>query len=223
MLPVKNGLGIELWGSYKDIKELYFVTLSFCADENFQDRNGFNERNQILLDFVSHLRKSYQGRRLVRDTDHFTPDPQKVYGVKISWLEMIFYIGCINYNSKFSIVSKFDLAMFLQLEFWLEKSMIEYDEKGGNELKKYINSFINYNNEYLIIYYNFLDYEFFKLKGGKMPFRKLSKILSKAIDFSDENKLFLEELKREAKVLDCEINELVINDDINYEKLKWIN
>tara|TARA_R110001606_G_scaffold158325_1_gene302079 strand:+ start:239 stop:901 length:663 start_codon:yes stop_codon:yes gene_type:complete len=219
MLPEKKGLGVELWGSYQDVKQLYFVIMSFTDDESFQNREGFENRNQILWDFVKHLRKSYQGRRLQRDTDHFNLDPQKVFGVKISWLEMIFYLGCINYNSKFLRVSKFDSAMFLQLEYWLEKSMIDYDEKGGNELKNYINSLINYNSELLLQYYHFLDYEFFKLNGGKKSYRKLFEILRKAVASSDENKLFLSKLNKEAKILNCEIIDLLVYDDIDKFKM----
>jgi hypothetical protein len=118
--------------------------------------------------------------------------------------------------------NKLELSLFMQFEFWLEKSAIEYDKKGGIKLEPFFSAGDFGGNERIYQLLNGINVDFLILNGGKKAFRKLPELLRRGIPFTHEYREYEIFLKQEAKRQNCEVHELSVNDNhIDYENLKW--
>lgn len=222
IIPTKKGLGVQLWGTFDDLRTVYSVVGNFWNNEDYLNNKGFENRDKLISGFSYELRKAYEGSRLKREESHFSLEPVEHLGCEISWVHFLFSLSALRHNMRNFETNKFELALFMQLEFWLEKAMIEYDEIGAKELKSYIVGAIYSSNENLYQYMRFIGEEHFRLGGGKRAFRKLPSLLKRAVYFTDDYKEYAEILKSEAKRLKCETSDLEINDDdIDYENITW--
>jgi len=117
--------------------------------------------------------------------------------------------------------NKADIAMFLHLEYWIERAMESYDSLGAKKLLPFLDSAVNTGNEYLYLYMRHINSMFFKMKGGRNSFRKLADLMRVSIYFSDDYKDFLNFLQFEAKKYSCSIDELELSDDDNIYEIEW--
>ncbi|WP_027388384.1 DUF6904 family protein [Chryseobacterium gregarium] len=62
---------------------------------------------------------------------------------------------------------------------------------------------------------------YFEMKGGKLPFRKLSELMKTAAIFTPEYKELEAFLKSEAKKYNCKIEDLEINDNNEIYEIEW--
>ncbi|MBT2561117.1 hypothetical protein J7E50_09770 [Pedobacter sp. ISL-68] len=220
-VPTKRGLGIQLWGNYDDLRTLYDVFGKFWNDPNYTENKLFEDRDRLISGFSYELRKAYEGSKLKRESSHFSLDNIEYLGVELSWVHIIFSLNALRQNMKFIESNKLDLATFLSLEYWLERSMNEFDEVGARTLIPYIDGAIESTNKHIYLYMRSINADYFTMGGGKLAFRKLSTLLRKAIYYTPEYNEHLEFLNKEAKRLKCEINDLELTDDhINYD-IKW--
>ncbi len=220
-LSTKRGLGLELWGTYDDLYLLYEVVGNFWNDEIKTKVKGFENRDALISSFSYEIRHTYQGDRLKSKTNHLTYQSGQYFGCKLSWVHIFFSLAALKYNMRFKAVSKLDTAIFLQLEYWIEKCLCSFDNCGA-ELLPYIDNAIYSANEYIYQYMRTINAEYFKLGGGKNAFRKLPQLLKKSVYGTTEYLDYWEFLKSEAKRLDCKVDDLEINDDdIDYSKIVW--
>lgn len=221
IIPTKRGLGVQIWGTFDDLTTFYNVIGNFWNQEDFLNKKGFDNRDKLISGFSYEIRKAYEGSRLKRKNSHFSFEEIEHFGCQISWVHFLFSITALRYNMRFMESSKLDLSYFLQIEYWLEKSMLEYDEKGGNELKGFISDIIYAGNENIYQFMRTINLEYFLLSGGKKAFRMLPKLLQKSIYGTKEYKEYTEQLIKDAKKLKCETTELEISDEnINYD-ISW--
>ena len=222
LMPTKNGIGVEIWGTYDDIRSIHSVVQNFWGNENNDNIKNYESRDNTISGFSKELRKTHQGKRMKRKTSHFSFEKSEHFGCKISWVHIIFSLSALRYNMRYGETNKLELSILMQFEFWLEKSAISYDEKGGMELEPFFNGAINGGTENIYQLLNSIDTDFLRLKGGKRAFRKLPELLKRGVTFTTEFQDFMKFLKQEAKILNCEISELETNDEgIDYENLKW--
>lgn len=222
LIPTKNGFGVQLWGTYDDLTTIYSVVSELWNQEDFLYKKGFDTRDDVISGFSYELRKAYGGSRLKRKYSHFSHEPIEYLGCEISWVHFLFTLAALRYNMHTYDIRKFELAILMLLESWLEKAMITFDEKGAKELIHFIEGAIYSANENLYQYMRCINAEHFRLGGGKKAFRQLPTLLKQAVYFTDEYKEYADVLKSEAKRLNCETSELEIDDDdIDYENLKW--
>ena len=222
ILPTKNGLGIEIWGTYDDLNNFYNFIGKFWNDEDKLLQKGYENRNNLISGFSYEIRKAKDESRLQRSSGHFSYESQKHFGVKISWVHILFSLTSIKFNMRFYETNKFDISQLMNFEFWLEKSMNSYDEIGAKKLIGYIEDGLYGGNEHIYQYMRGLNYDFFQMGGGKRAFRKLPELLKRGIFYTDEYKDYLSFLTRESEKLKCPISELEINDDdFDYEKIIW--
>ena len=67
-----------------------------------------------------------------------------------------------------------------------------------------------------------INLDSFLLGGGKKAFRKLPELLKRSVLYSEEYDAYKTFLNSEAKKMNCDINDLEIDDDrIDYEGIKW--
>lgn len=221
LLPTKRGIGVEIWGTYNDLRNLYEVISKFWDQEQLtgQEMDG---RDSIISGVLYEIRKAHDGQRLQKDRDHFRHVELPYFGTEISWVHILFFMHAVRYNMRIVQSDKLDLSVMLQLEYWLERAMESYDEAGARQLKPYINSGIHESSPHIFQYLLFINMEYFELGGGKTAFRKLPKLLCQAVYGTEEYKIFNSYLHAQAKQLQCDVTELDPADDhIDYGGMKW--
>lgn len=222
IIPTKNGIGVEIWGTYGDLKNLYNTISKFWNLEEFLIQSDFKNRDNLISSFSYELRKAYDGNRLKREHSHFYFEPLQYLGFQLSWVHVLFSLNALRYNMRFIESNKYDLSIFLQLEHWLEDAMIQYDEIGAKSLKHYISDGIYSGNKFIYQFMRSINYDYYLLGGGKKSFRKLPTLLKRSIFLSEEYKNYLEFLEIEAKKNNCDISDLeLIDEDSVYENIKW--
>ncbi|KGO93631.1 DUF6904 family protein [Flavobacterium subsaxonicum] len=222
IVPTQRGLGIEIWGTYEDLTTLYGITANLWGTEDKIAVKGSENRDELISGFSYELRKAYEGRRLNRKHSHFSFSEIQYYGASISWVHILFSLGALRYNMRYQENSKLDIAVVLQIEYWLEEAMNKYDTVGANSLIPYITEGITSANPYSYQFMRAINAEYFQLRGGKNAFRKLPRLLRRANIFSDEYKEYMNFLTTEALRLNCEISNLeLMDDDIDYDTIKW--
>jgi hypothetical protein len=117
--------------------------------------------------------------------------------------------------------NKYDLSIFLQLEFWLEKSMRTFDFIGSTLLIPFINDGIYASNEFLYQYMRSIDIEFFSLGGGEKSFRELPKLMKRSIYGTKEYDSYLQHLHKQSKRLKCKIDEIEFEEDNEIYSIEW--
>ncbi|TAJ08195.1 hypothetical protein DMA11_21430 [Marinilabiliaceae bacterium JC017] len=222
IVPTKRGMGVELWGDYEDLKNFYEVIGKFWNDENKLNFKGFENRDKLISGFSYEVRKAYEGSRLKRKCSHFSFEEVEYFGAQISWVHFLFSLTALKFNMRYSETTKYDISMFLQIEFWLEKAMNSYDEIGTKKLLGFIEDGLYGANEYIYHYMRSINLDYFLLGGGKRAFRKLPELLKKGIFYTEEYNNYKTFLENDAKRLECDINDMEINDDdVNYDEIKW--
>ncbi|MFZ4402109.1 MAG: DUF6904 family protein [Bacteroidales bacterium] len=222
IIPTKRGMGVELWGTYQDLNNFYEVIGKFWNDENNLNIKGFENRDKLISGFSYEVRKAFEGSRLKRNTNHFSFDTIEYFGAQISWVHFLFSISALKFNMRYIETNKFDISMILQIEFWLEKAMTNYDEIGAKYLIGFIEDGIYGANDYIYQFMRSINLDYYLLGGGKKAFRKLPELLKRGIFYTDEYKEYIDFLEKEAKRLNCTITDMEINDDdIDYMSIKW--
>ncbi len=222
ILPTKKGMGVELWGTHEDLTNFYNVIGKFWNDENKLNIKGFENRDKLISGFSYEIRKAYEGSRLKRKTSQFSLEELDYFGAQISWVHFLFSLTALKFNMRYSETTKYDISMFLQIEFWLEKAMNGFDEVGAQNLIGFIEDGLYGANEYIYHYMRSINIDYFMLGGGKKAFRQLPDLLRRGIFYTNEYKTYRAFLENDAKRLGCEINNMDINEgNIDYENIKW--
>jgi len=222
LVPTKKGLGVELWGTFVNLTTFYEIVGKFCYDDYKIDKEGFKNREFLISSFSYEIRKAKEGTRFKRKSSHFSPYDEGYFGTKFTWAHFLFSLRALKYNMGFYETNKLDIATIFNVEYWLEKSMFAYDEKGAKNLVSFIEDGLHGANPFLYHYMRSINLDFLSLGGGKKSFRELPRLLKRGVFYTDEYNEYLNFLENEAKRLNCEINDMEINDDhIDYENLKW--
>jgi hypothetical protein len=222
ILPTKRGIGVELWGNYDDLSNLYNFIGKFWNDENNLNKKDFDIRDKLLSGFSYEIRKAKEGSRFKRETSHFSFENQEYYGCQISWVHILFTLSALKYNMRYYETNKLDISHLLLIEFWLENAMKNYDEATATILAYFIEDGLYGANKYIYQYMRCINLDFLLLGGGKAAFRKLPELLRKGIFYSNEYNEYEKYLKDEAKRLNCEVTDLELDDNnFDYEKIKW--
>lgn len=215
--PAKNGIGIELWATKDDMERLYDVIGRFWEPDDTPTLEHADHRNFIISILSYEIRKSFQGGRL-RQADR--SNDLVYYGVRISWVQILFALAALRFNTRLKAMTKLEASIFLQLEYWIEHAMEAFDPVGAADLQPFFADGIHSGNQYLFQFMRGIDVEFMALGGGKKAFRQLPRLLKQAIYGTNEYNAFLARLAAHAKRLNCEISSIEFKDDhIDYEKL----
>lgn len=213
MIPTKKGMGVELWGTHNDLDALYSFIGKFWDSENHLYHEGVESRDKLISVLSYDVRIAKSNRALFRTKSHFSSEKQDYCGVQISWVQLLFCLAAIKYNMKFYPTNKLDVSIILQLEYWLEKAMINYDAIGAKKLIGFIEGGIYGANEYIYHYWRIVNFDFFILGGGKRAFRQLPKLLKRGVYYTPQYLEYASYLEKEAEQFDCEVLDLEIDDD----------
>lgn len=221
-IATKRGIGIELWGTYNDLSNLYYTIEKFWTIERKEDEEDFENRDKLISGFVYELRKAFEGSRLKRKSNQLNKEGDELFGAEFSWIHILFSLVSIRHNMRYIEVNKDEIELFEDIESNIQKSLFNYDSKGAISIIPFFNGAVYSGNKYIYQYMRCINAEFFLLGGGKKAFRQMPKLLNKAIYNSSEYIDYLNLLTKDAKKYNCEINELELNDDhIDYMSIKW--
>ena len=151
-IPTKKGLGIEIWGTRDDLEYLYDIVSKFLNNPTLSQVKGYEDKNNLISSFSFEIRKASYGSRLTRSHSHYTFEQIPYCGFQVSWVHLLFSIAALKHNMKITESNKADIAMFLHLEYWIERAMKSYDTVGAANLLPYLDDAINVGNEYLYLY-----------------------------------------------------------------------
>jgi len=221
-IPTKKGKGVELWGSYDDLRTLHHVIGKFWNNETLTGKPSFENRDSLISSFSYEIRKAFEGHREKRVHGHYSLEPLPHFGTHLSWVHVLFSVAALRSNMRFIDVDKLDVALFLQLEYWLEHSMEAFDETGAKALKPYVNGALYLDNPYMYQFMRSINMDYFLFGGGKRAFRQLPSLLKAGVFFTEEYNNLLAHFTKEAKRLNCNVEDLEIDDDhIEYDTIKW--
>jgi hypothetical protein len=219
-IATKRGLGVQLWGTYDDLKIVYEVIEKFWNKLEYRNKKGFENRDKLIEGFSFELRKGFEGSRLKRSTSPFSSKEIEYFGIQYSWVDIIFALCSIKYNMLYFESSKIGLSIILQIEFGLEKAMYDFDSKGATELVPFLDDAIYEGNEYIYQYMESINFDYFLLGGGKKAFRMLPNLLKRGIFGTSEYESYLKILRKDAKKFGCSMTELEI-DYAQFKSIKW--
>lgn len=220
--PTKRGIGVELWGTKEDLQLLQDFTYRYHNRDEFKSSSQFVNRDILIRSFTFELSDAIGGSLLKSNKNPVTSEPIEYLGAKFTWVHFLFVLSALRFNSQFLETNKLDKSYFLQIEYWLEQSMIEYDAVGAQQLIPFITNEIFPANPYLNQLMNRINAEFFHLGGGIEAFRKLPELMQKSryngIGYSYIEAIFYEEAEKR----DCPPELLYLaEDDVDWDTIEW--
>ncbi len=221
LIPTKNGVGVEIWGTYDDIQYVYEIIQDFWGQESNMNKLEFASRDNAISGFSHEIRKTHEGERLKRNSSHYSNESIEHFGCRFTWVHIIITLSALRYNMRFKDTNKLHVSLFLQFEYWLEKSARQYDSKGADRLIPFFEGAINGGAVNIYQHLLTIDYDFVMLKGGKRAFRKLPELLRRAVQYTPEFMEYEEFLRTEAIRQGCSTFQLEIQDDVDYDKINW--
>lgn len=221
LIPTKRGIGVEMWGTYEDLYTLYDATGKFWRLEDYKGIDGFKNRDALISGFSYELRKGFQGTRLKQQHSHFTTEEATYYGCQFSWPHILFAINALRYNMRFVSANKLDLAIFLQVEYWMQRCMEEFDPVVAKDLIPFIEGSIHSASPVLYQLMRRINLEYFQMGGGKEAFARLPELLSRTIQGSWEYEFYLQELEQQAAQIGCKVWELEWEEDETVYDIEW--
>lgn len=220
-IHTKRGLGVQIWGTYEDLRTFYDIVAKFWNIDEFQEQPGFDNRNELLSDFSYQIRKAMDGNRLSRKGSHFFPNENEYFGFESSWVQVIFSIVALKTNWNLVHVDKLDLSYFNNLEFWIERSLRSYDDKTADLIIPYLNGALYGGNPCIYQFMRRINLDFFLLGGGKAAFKKLPNLMKTASFATVEYKKLNDELIIEAKKIGSKPDLLDFDESNEIYNIVW--
>lgn len=213
--PTKRGVGVELWGTSADLRLMYQVF------SDLWDSDDDKLTENILSAFLYEVRHADQGDRLIRENSHFSIERESHFGCQISWVQLLYFIAFVNHKKSLHPRNKLLDAIILQLEYWTEEALVEYDGKTGQLMLTYVGKSLDGSNPHLYYFMILANLKFFELKGGKRAFHQLPELMKEGVKGTVAYKTIKNSLLLRAKELGCDPDELDFDEDDAVYEIKW--
>lgn len=217
----KRGLGVQIWGSYDDLRTLYVIISKFWNVPEFEQILGFENRNELISSFSYDVRMGMDGSRLSYKDPRLPENGNKLYGFEVSWVHIIFSLAALKENWNLIPPNKLDLNVFYSLGYWIEDALEAYGSATADKIKPYLNGAIYGANPCLYQFMRRINLDFFLLSGGKQAFRKLPNLLRTSAYATAEYNEFTKQLEREAKRIGCKPQNIDFDENPDIYSIKW--
>ncbi len=214
--PTIYGTGIEIWGDYEDLANLYNTMDKLMMFE--AKGNSAIGRCYLISTILQEIRHCIKGHREIENKTDNNNNNTTYYGFKVDWITLLYTISALRYNAALISTDNLDQCNLYQLEYWTSTALEKYDFEGARYIKLFINARIDITSEYIYpIYQNVLSM-YLTQKPSKKRFRNITNLITsmssgeKLTDFITEIRLFM--LTNE-----CSINDIEIGKDIPI--IKW--
>lgn len=212
--PTAKGTGATIWGTFEELRNLYFAIDELCLWEYTEDNKGAVAR--IIDVFNYELRHAYQGSRKTKKITYLDDQSMRVYGFNYTWVELLFTTSCIRRKCAYSEVSKSQHGIFLLFEGELERALYQYDPRGAANIEFFIEN-TRVTTDKLWHYFNEITYHFISQPSGKKRFRSIPTMLEALNEYSPQHSYIEARINESRKELNCslwEIEYLDLTDDI---------
>lgn len=209
MQACKNGQDVEIWGSFEGLTKVYAIIGRFWSDDTVKtDQVVYENRDKTISAFAYEIRKAFSGNRFKKKNETGV----ELFGCKLSWIHVLFALSALRYNMRLKQTRKLDIALFIELEHWLEEAMVNYDREGHLMLKGFIDGGIYAGNPYLYQYMRGMDLEFKNHGTGKKAFRNLPVLLRRGVYGTRDYMEYEVYLETQAKKHGCKVFDMEFND-----------
>ena len=214
----KYGTGIEICGDYYDLNTLHEMIWTM-ADNT---REG-SPANIMILNFAYEIRKALENQREIVEMSEMAGGESLQYkSCKLFWADFIVGVNLLREQASYLDTDKNQQSILYRLEYIGVKAMIEYDNKLGTELSKWITHFTPYHDLPVNVIVPEIDVCQMNERNGKSRFKKLLDQMQLLNRFSPQGNLYMSELEKQAKELGCEISQLRLPDEAwNITTWKW--
>jgi hypothetical protein len=200
----KRLVGIELFGDYFDLRNLYEdISVVLKAPV-------FVEDNKILNEFLYDIRHAYQGQR-ESETFHKDDELRKVsyFGVKIPWPKFILAVAYFRWGLAFIDSTKSQQSNAYRLEEITHLYLKNADPNVGEVCINWLQGFTGYPKQYLTQFFDECTYKYiYSYDKTKIRFSNLPQILYSTSILSNEYKQFQTMMEMKAKEKNCSPHEL---------------
>lgn len=204
--PTPKGGGLTFWGDYNDLVSLH-ESIDNLSLLYFKDCN-VNTGSENLLSIIQYnIRHAYQGKNLV-DTHIDNGTSHTVYyGFTIDWITILFTISELRYKAGRKPTNEIVQSHLFQLEYWIEKSLYQYDTQGAQNIAFFLQRGINTTSQYTFLLYQHILKQFFSQKSGKKRFRSIPELLTITFQRRKLDEL-IDQWNKSAEFNNCEISDL---------------
>lgn len=217
----ERGLGVQIWGTYDDLRTLHVVIGKFWNVPEFEHIGAFENRNEVIGSFSYEVRKGMDGRRLSKKGIPYLGEEVQYYGFEVSWVHVLFSIVALKENWKLIPPDKLDLACFYAIEYWVESALDGFDIITAAKVKPYLNGGIYSANPFLYQFMRKINLDFFQLGGGKAAFRNLPSLLKTSAYSTPEFNAYNVHLQKEAARLGIMAKHLDFDEENSIYEVKW--
>lgn len=217
----KRGLGVQVWGSYDDLRTLYDIISKFWNVPEFEHISGFENRNELISSFSYEVRKGMAGSRVSYKDPRLPENGNQLYGFEVSWVHIIFSLAALKENWNLIPPNKLDLSVFYSLGYWIEDALEAYGSATVDKIKPYLNGAIYGANPCLYQFMRQINMDFFLLEGGKQAFRKLPSLLRASTYGTTEYNKVNNDFEKDAKRSGCRPHEIDFDEESDIYEIVW--
>lgn len=203
--PTARGTGITIWGTFNELRNLYFAIHGLCTWEYTEDNKGSIAR--IIDVFNYELRHAYQGSRKTKKITYLDGQSLNIYGFNYTWIELLFTTSCIRRKWAHSEVSKTQQGLFLLFEGEVERALYQYDSRGATDIKFFIENTC-VSSDKLWHCFREITYYFVSQPTGKKKFRSIPTILKALSEYSPVRSYIEDCIKESMEKLNCNLWEI---------------
>lgn len=210
--PTNKGTGIEIYGDYGDLSNLY-ETVRKIAHRSEEYDATFKGQFQILMNFAYEIRKAYSNERLYQKMSYDSDHEVYYFGFQYLWTDLLYTISALRYNAGYVPLTKLDQATLYLIEFFTKKAIIEFDPQGAENIQHFIGQRLDTTDELVYLINGAIDSEYLSEKPTIRRFRNIPNLLISYSSHLDKYRRFKLDLQIRADELNCGIL------DIEYENL----
>ncbi len=214
--PTKYGTGITIYGDYYDLNSLY-ETVSKMADPIEDPTTD----GLLFMSMAYDLRKSREGRR--ETFEEGSSEWKITYkGFNMFWPDFLVLLNLIRQRAGNTGGDPEIQANIYRLEFLAYESLIAFDANAGNKIVKWMKETKMIFDPYLFQMLDQVRMDHLTEKNGKTRFKKLLRNMKPFNGpFDPTYKEIIAYFKREAKRLNCRIEDLRGPEDLDALAYKW--
>ncbi|MEW8152489.1 MAG: hypothetical protein AB2810_20315 [Candidatus Thiodiazotropha endolucinida] len=193
--PTKKGAGITIYGDAFDLRSIH-ETIHIIVDSSPLEE----DQRHGILNLAYEIRHAYQGDREIIKVGYDEVEKCTYFGTKLIWPQLLFEIALLRQCAAYCENNKEYLSNLYRIEYCVEKALLEYDAKVGNEVITAYKRIRLISKEYLTDFVSDRSFDFLYGGGtGKMRFRRLPSILHSFDQLSEDYKQYHEFMWKEAK------------------------
>lgn len=223
-IATPHGVGVRLWGTQDELQEFYETLERFWNPLEEASSPLEYQRDNILACFCYDVRHGLMGMRTVAQQHPVNNTPGEFFAVEITWTHILFYFSVLRYNMRTRPCTKMDVKTICLAEDALRDAISAYSKRYAEAIMPYLDGAVYCSNPHLMQYMENINYKhlhWLQFSGPKEAFGYLASAMEGAVYNTYYYREILQNLKKSAKRLGCEISQLSYDYDKPPYDFKW--